>query len=89
MFISPVQQPVDCEDERHGFAGEPHSLQHHDHGHQPRLGDARRPDTRRCGSDGDGEDVSDVRDHPVNLSYEKGSNCLVQSRPILKDMLKL
>ena len=81
---SPVQEPVDSEDEGHGLTGQPHSLQHHHHGHEPRLGNARSPNARRCGRDGDGEDVTDTDCLSVNLSYEEGGNCLVQSRPILK-----
>ena len=84
FLVSPVQQPVHREDEGHGLAGQPHRLQHHHHGHQPRLGDARRPDARRRGRDGDGENVTNTNIDTVNLSYEEGSNCLVQSCTVLR-----
>ena len=83
-LVSPVQKPVNSEDEGHSLTGKPHSLQHHHHGHESRLGNARSPNACRCGRYGDGEDVTDADCLTVNLGYEEGGNCLVQSCPILK-----
>ena len=42
-----VEQPVDGEDERDVLCGQPHRVEHHDHGYEARLRDPRGADRGR------------------------------------------
>ena len=43
----PVEQPIDGQDERDVLGGQPHRVEHHDHGDEARLRDPRGADRGR------------------------------------------
>ena len=65
-----VEEPVHGEDDGDVVRREPHRLQHHHHRHQSRLGDARSPDTRRRGRDGDRADLPQRQVQAVHLGVD-------------------
>lgn len=80
-----VEQPVYGDDEGHVLGGQADGVQHHDHGDEPCLGDARRAYAGEGGRDADRHDVAEAERDAAGLRDEERGHGLVQRRAVHVD----